>query len=106
MEKLVLIFLAFGFLLRPETNTGTIIRDNRSAVYVGIYTGHIFSDNIDTPTFRSDDYDHPDIALTESPVKRYTETTKNELKDTGPVDKTRTMYHLYIYDLPPPNSHC
>lgn len=106
MEKLVLIFLAFSFLLKSEVNTDTTILGNRSAVYVGIYTGHFFSENIDTPTFRTDDYDNPDIELTESPVKRYIETRKSKLRNSRPAALSRTMFHPLIYDLPPPHSHC
>ncbi|MCK3685214.1 hypothetical protein [Maribellus sp. YY47] len=106
MEKLVLIFLAFSFLLRSEVESISKIQGNSSTVYVGVYTGHVFSENIDTPAFRTDDYDNPDIELTESPVKRYTETTQGNLATNRPAAKTRTMYHPLFYDLPPPYSHC
>jgi len=106
MEKLVLILLAFSFLLKSEANTDTSIQGNRSAVYVGIYTGYFFSENIDTPVVRTDDYDTPDIELTESPVKRHIETTKSKLRNSRPVALSRTMFHPLIYDLPPPHSHC
>lgn len=106
MEKLVLIVLAFSLLLRFETKASTKIEENSSVVCVDIYTGHFFSDNLGTPASRTDEYDTPDIALTETPVKRYTQTTKKKLINARPTPRSRTMFYPLLYDLPPPDSHC
>ncbi|MFV0590184.1 MAG: hypothetical protein ACK5M7_02255 [Draconibacterium sp.] len=103
---MILIFLALSFLLAPETKNGTKNQGNSSAIHIGIDTGHFFSENIDTPTFRTDEYDNQDIEHTERLINSNTESPKSKLQETRSFIVSRTMFHPLIYDLPPPHSHC